>query len=63
MSSVGDLLKRNKAEYLGDAVYVYKNQFSEVYLVTTDGIQISNRIVLDPVVLSAFLNWIERIRG
>ena len=47
--------------YLGDGVYA---EFSngDIHLTTEDGIQVTNRIVLEPEVLAALLRFVERLR-
>lgn len=44
--------------YLGDGVYVEIENGSYV-LTTSNGIRVTNRIVLEPEVLSAFLSYHE----
>lgn len=48
--------------YLGDAVYVEPDSrwAAAVKLTTSDGLRNTNTIVLEPEVLAAFLEWIER---
>ena len=58
----GDTLKTNRAEinkaYLGDAVYATFDGFSVT--LTTDGICHANVIVLEPSVIAALEDFIER---
>jgi len=49
--------------YLGDAVYVEINPYGDIVLTTEDGISVSNSIILDPTVLQAFLEYIERSKN
>ena len=49
-------------DYLGEAVYVYVVSWGDVVLYTSDGIQETNRIILEPVVLDAFFRWVERVK-
>jgi len=48
-------------EYLGDAVYVEFDGFGFV-LTTEDGMQATNRIVLEPDVYEALARYVERVR-
>lgn len=50
----------NEKIYIGDAVYVEIDKFEDVVLTTEDGVSTTNRIVLEPRVLQAFLEYIER---
>jgi hypothetical protein len=47
--------------YLGDGVYVARSELG-LELTTEDGISVTNRIVLEPEVVEAFLRYIERLR-
>lgn len=49
-------------EYLGDAVYIEVNRFGDIILTTEDGVNVTNRIVLEPTVLEAFENYLRRLR-
>ena len=49
-------------EYLGDAVYIEVNRFGDIILTTEDGVNVTNRIVLEPSVLEAFENYLRRLR-
>jgi hypothetical protein len=42
--------------YIGDAVYVSHDGY-QFWLATTNGIQITNRIALEPAVLKLFLDY------
>jgi hypothetical protein len=48
--------------YLGDGVYV---EFDDqgVILTTQDGIEVTNRIVLESEVLAAFWSWFESLKA
>jgi len=46
-------------EYIGDAVYVGKDGW-QVWLVTYNGMNITNKIALEPEVLQAFDLWRKR---
>ena len=50
-------------EYLGDAVYVERNEFDDLVLTTENGIQITNRVVLEPVVYRAFEDFVRRSKA
>jgi len=45
--------------YLGDGAYVGMSQWGDVDLWTTDGIRVTNRIVLEGPVLHALVDWIR----
>ena len=49
-------------EYLGDAVYCEVDRFGDIILTTEDGVNVTNRIVLEPTVLEAFENYLRRLR-
>lgn len=42
--------------YLGDAVYLEINDLHDVILTTSDGVNITNRIVLEPEIYGFLLN-------
>ena len=47
--------------YLGDGVYVQEGSFQgEVVLTTSNGIQDTNTIVLEPAVLRNLQEWLKR---
>lgn len=48
-----ELVVQKHAMYLGDGVYIFVDAFGDLNLVTSDGIQVTNRIVLEPEVLKA----------
>lgn len=47
-------------EYLGDAVYVEFDGY-HIVLTTEDGVRTTNRICLNPYVLTAYTEWIGRL--
>lgn len=47
-------------EYIGDGVYAGLSPYGDVDLWTTDGVSVTNRIVLEPSVLHALVDWIRR---
>ena len=49
-------------EYLGDGAYVErdKNWSDVVVLTTSNGVEDTNTIILEPKVLAAFLAWIQK---
>ena len=49
--------------YLGDAVYCALECSTDLVLTTEDGIRETNRIVLEPEVLTQFLLLVKRITG
>lgn len=50
----------NKPAYLGDAVFVDWDGFALV-LTTTNGVRVTNRIVLEPEVYTALVRYVERL--
>lgn len=48
-------------DYLGDGVYVCVDDYGAVVLTTENGIEATNRIVLEPEVIQAFTQWLERV--
>ncbi len=53
---------RPLASYLGDGVYADFDGFY-VVLTTEDGISVTNRIALEPEVLVALNQYVERLRA
>lgn len=51
--------KLPRVTYLGDAVYVALTPHGNVMLMTSDGLNISNVVQLEPEIYSAFLEWAE----
>lgn len=49
------------ATYLGDGVYV-DIACGMARLTTEDGVRVTNTIYLDPEVLLAFIEWINRLK-
>ena len=49
-------------EYLGDGVYAEIDKFGDLVLTTEDGINITNRIVFEPPILQALLEYINANR-
>ena len=47
-----------RKKYLGDAVYARVDDFGRVVLTTEDGYRETNKIILEPEVLSALLKFI-----
>lgn len=45
--------------YIGDAVYVDRNEQGAIILTTEDGIQVTNEILLEPEVFNALLLWVQ----
>lgn len=48
---------KNKA-YLGDGVYIDHNEMRDVVLTTENGIDVTNRIVLEPEVVRKLVSWL-----
>ncbi len=46
--------------YLGDGVYAQWYKWGEIILTTEDGVSTTNSIVLEPSVVNALLEFIER---
>jgi hypothetical protein len=51
---------RPDCRYLGDGVYVVTDDYSNVIIFSTDGIRVSNMIVLEPRPLVELLDWIRQ---
>jgi hypothetical protein len=49
--------------YLGDAVYADWSQYGDLVLTTEDGIRATNVIVLEPSVLAALLDYVQRTKA
>lgn len=47
-------------EHIGDGIYVEVDPFECVVLTTSDGIKETNRIVFEPDVLGAFIDYCGR---
>jgi hypothetical protein len=48
-------------EYLGDGLYACYNGY-QVELYASNGVMKTNKVFLDPGVLGAFLNYIDRLK-
>lgn len=48
-----------KKTYLGDGAYAEVDECGDVILTTEDGIRTTNRIVLEPEVLDAFMRYVK----
>ena len=46
--------------YLGDGVYVNRDGFGMV-LTTENGIRVTNKIVLEPQVFGALMEWVNQL--
>jgi hypothetical protein len=49
----------NEKRYLGDAVYACWSNFGDLMLTTEDGINVTNKIYLEPEVLNSLMNFIK----
>lgn len=49
-------------EYIGDGVYVDFNGYA-LTLTTENGIEVTNRIVLEPEVYRALVQYVERLES
>ena len=52
---------RYEEDYLGDGAYVYMSPAREVVLYTSNGVEETNQVVLEPAVLAAFERWMTRV--
>ena len=52
--------KRLFEDYLGDGLYVYHDGY-HVWLYTSDGVEETNSVALEPAVLDAFNRWVARL--
>lgn len=48
--------------YLGDGAYAYLGEYQDVVLYTSNGIEETNRVVLEPMVMQTLLEWFERVK-
>lgn len=48
------------AAYLGDGAYVHIDVAGQIILFTSNGLDITNEVALDPIVLQAFLDYLNR---
>lgn len=48
------------AAYLGDGAYVRIDVAGQIILFTSNGLDITNEVALDPIVLQAFLDYLNR---
>lgn len=46
--------------YLGDGVYIEYLYEAETHLTTENGIEVTNRIVLEPEVIEALIRWLKK---
>ena len=53
---------RYEEDYLGDGAYVYVAPDRSVVLYTSNGIDETNTVYLDPYVLGVFERWLVRVR-
>ena len=49
-------------EYIGDGMYAESDGFG-IVLTTENGVETSNRIYLEPPVLTALMEFVERVGG
>ena len=49
-----------KKEYIGDSVYVEKNETGQIILTTENGCGASNTIILEPEVYYALVEFVNR---
>lgn len=54
-------MTEDRKQYLGDGAYVSFDGYA-VVLTTEDGINTTNRVVLEPEILKHFEDWVERLR-
>jgi hypothetical protein len=59
VSSLGARLRVAGAAYMGDGVYIHPAPGGGVVIVTSDGMNITNQIVLDPETLAAVKLWLK----
>jgi len=46
--------------YLGDAVYVVRQDYGDLVLTTEDGVSETNRIVLDPAIYNSLMIYADK---
>lgn len=49
----------NDKRYLGDGVFVYYDQLSNLIIQTEDGYAVTNRVVLEQGVIAALLDYLK----
>lgn len=49
-------------QYLGDAVYFEFDRYANIVLTTENGVDVTNRIVLEPRVYESLLNVVNQLR-
>lgn len=49
--------------YLGDGAYVGLSRWSEVHLWTTNGVEVTNNVVLGRYELESLMRWLESRKG
>lgn len=49
--------------YLGDGVYVGLGRWGHVHLWTTDGVEVTNNVVLGRHELESLMRWLESRKG
>lgn len=54
-------MTEERKQYLGDGAYVSFDGYA-VVLTTEDGLNTTNRVVLEPEILKHFEEWVERLR-
>ncbi len=52
-----------KKTYLGDGCYVEQDEFGDIVLTTENGVEVTNRIVLEPEVYTALIAYVERLKA
>jgi hypothetical protein len=59
MSSLGARLLVLGAAYMGDGVYIHLDPGGGVVILTSDGMNVTNQIFLDPETLTAVKLWLK----
>ena len=57
-----EYMAENEEEYLGDGAYARLDSCGDVVVYTSNGMQVTNEVVLEPHVLQTFERWLANLR-
>ena len=58
---IGDVRSLKRAAYLGDGVYAGIDHYGMLVLATSDGVQITNRVVFERETLASLRRYLDRM--